>query len=81
MTIKEELPVTGATSGMDFVAKRLGNDGYTVVLNGIDDSQGATCLEQLVGEGINAEYVGFDVTDEAVNKGVSIGRNTAKLML
>ena len=34
--------VTGATGGIGFeVAKRLGNDGLTVILNGIEDEAGA----------------------------------------
>ena len=57
--------VTGATGGIGFeVAKRLGKDGYTVVLNGIDDKAGAEKLAQLKADGITAEYYGFDVTNE-----------------
>ena len=50
MAIQEELTstenkvaiVTGATSGIGFeVSKRLGQDGFTVVLNGIEDTEGA----------------------------------------
>lgn len=57
--------VTGATGGIGFeVAKRLGNDGYTVVLNGIEDEAGAERVNELKAEGITAEYYGFDVTKE-----------------
>ena len=57
--------ITGATGGIGFaVAKRLGKDGYTVILNGIQDEEGAKRLKELVAEGITAEYYGFDVTNE-----------------
>ncbi len=57
--------VTGATGGIGFqVAKRLGLDGYTVILNGIEDAKGEERLKELKSEGISAEYCGFDVTNE-----------------
>ena len=65
--------VTGATGGIGFeVAKRLGKDGYTVILNGIEDEAGAERVKQLTAEGITAEYFGFDVTsDEAVTSNIT----------
>ncbi|WP_258098621.1 SDR family NAD(P)-dependent oxidoreductase [Marinoscillum pacificum] len=57
--------VTGATGGIGFeVAKRLGKDGYKVMLNGIEDEAGADRVKELQAEGITAEYYGFDVTKE-----------------
>ncbi|MEM7103212.1 MAG: SDR family NAD(P)-dependent oxidoreductase [Bacteroidota bacterium] len=57
--------VTGATSGIGFaVARRLGQDGFTVILNGIDHEKGQEKAKELIDEGINAEYCGFDVTKE-----------------
>ena len=67
MTSKNKIAiVTGATGGIGFeVARRLGRDGFVVVLNGIEDEAGAQRVEELTNEGITAEYYGFDVTDEA----------------
>ena len=57
--------VTGATGGIGFeVAKRLGKDGFTVIINGIDDEAGARREKELIDEGIDATYCGFDVTKE-----------------
>ncbi|NJB82877.1 SDR family NAD(P)-dependent oxidoreductase [Wenyingzhuangia aestuarii] len=74
--------VTGATGGIGFeVAKKLGKDGYTVVLNGIDDEAGARRVKELTAEGISAEYVGFDVTDDnAVTTNITaIGNKYGKI--
>ena len=74
--------VTGATGGIGFeVAKRLGTDGYTVILNGIEDEAGAEKLKELQDAGVNAEYLGFDVTDEnAVNAHIkNIGEKYGKI--
>lgn len=72
----------GATGGIGFeVAKRLGKDGYTVVLNGIQPEEGTKRVEELTAEGITAEYYNFDVTkeNEVTDNIVTIGKKYGKI--
>lgn len=74
--------VTGATGGIGFqIAKRLGQDGYTVVLSDINDEAGAARLAELTDAGIEAEYLNCNVMDEdAVNAAVtSVGDKYGKI--
>ena len=74
--------VTGATGGIGFqVAKRLGKDGFTVILNGIEDEQGDKRVKELEAEGITAEYYGFDVTkeEEVTSNITKIGEKYGKI--
>ncbi|MGB5394135.1 MAG: SDR family NAD(P)-dependent oxidoreductase [Lutimonas sp.] len=74
--------ITGATGGIGFeVAKRLGKDGFTVILNGIEDEIGAEKVAELTAAGITAEYYGFDMTnDKAVTENVTkIGEKYGKI--
>ncbi|MBW1295785.1 SDR family NAD(P)-dependent oxidoreductase [Aquimarina litoralis] len=83
MSLKEKVAVvTGATGGIGFaVAERLGKDGYTVILNGIEDEKGAERVKELTAQGITAEYYGFDVTnEEAVTSNITaIGEKYGKI--
>lgn len=74
--------VTGATGGIGFeVSKRLGEDGFTVIMNGLDEKRGAACVKELTKAGLTVEFSCFDVTDEeAVNTNVqSIGLKYGKI--
>jgi NAD(P)-dependent dehydrogenase (short-subunit alcohol dehydrogenase family) len=83
MDVKGKVAViTGATGGIGFeVAKRLGKDGFKVVLTGIEDEAGDQKVKELAAEGITAEYYGFDVTnEEAVNSNIkAIGEKYGKI--
>ena len=82
MTETKVAIVTGATAGIGLaVAKRLGKDGYTVIINGINHEEGAQRVKELQAEGITAEYYGFDVTKEkAVTKNITkIGKKYGRI--
>jgi len=58
--------ITGATGGIGLeIAKRLGQDGFTVIVNGRQEDKGSEAIKELKASGITAHYRNFDVTDEA----------------
>ncbi|MFS4484114.1 SDR family NAD(P)-dependent oxidoreductase [Hyunsoonleella sp. 2307UL5-6] len=74
--------ITGATGGIGFeVSKRLGKDGYTVILNGLNSEEGAKKVANLTALGITAEFYEFDVTnEEAVTSNINkIGNKYGKI--
>ncbi|WP_026978750.1 SDR family NAD(P)-dependent oxidoreductase [Flavobacterium tegetincola] len=74
--------ITGATGGIGFaVAKRLGKDGFTVLLNGLNSEEGASKIAELTADGITAEFYAFDVTNEnEVNDNIKkIGEKYGKI--
>jgi len=82
MTETKVAIVTGATAGIGFeVARRLGKDGYIVVLNGRREGEGNKRVEELVAEGITAEYCKFDVTkeEEVTTNITSIGEKYGRI--
>jgi NAD(P)-dependent dehydrogenase (short-subunit alcohol dehydrogenase family) len=57
--------ITGATDGMGLAcAKLFGQNGYTVIINGIIDEQAAAAQKDLDALGIKNDYYHFDVTKE-----------------
>ncbi|MDF2952050.1 MAG: family oxidoreductase [Anaerocolumna sp.] len=69
--MKKYAMITGGTGGIGLAtAKALGNQGYSIILNGIDEKQGAESKQQLSELGIEVEIFYFDVTkEEAILKG------------
>ena len=63
--MKKYAMITGGTGGIGLAtAKALGKQGYSIILNGIDEKQGETALVQLKELGIEVEVFYFDVTKE-----------------
>ncbi len=63
--MKKIAVITGATSGIGLaVATELGKAGYTTVITGIIDEVGAEAVKTLEADGIEAEYVNCDATNE-----------------
>jgi NAD(P)-dependent dehydrogenase (short-subunit alcohol dehydrogenase family) len=58
--------ITGANKGIGFeIARQLGRQGITVLIGARDERRGRDAATGLQAEGINARYIGLDVTSQA----------------
>ena len=65
-TVRKIALITGANKGIGFeIARQLGARGITILAGVRDQARGATAVEQLRAEGIDATDVPLDVTDQA----------------
>jgi NAD(P)-dependent dehydrogenase (short-subunit alcohol dehydrogenase family) len=56
--------VTGANRGIGFaIAERLAHAGLTVIMGCRNESRGSAACDQLTGQGLDAHFTLFDVTD------------------
>ena len=64
--------VTGATGGIgSSICRTLGEEGYVVIMNGIDPEAGSAAKAELERVGIECDYLNFSVADEeSVNSNV-----------
>ncbi len=74
--------INGGTGGIGLAtAKELAKDGYSIVLNGIDDAAAEVAIAELTAQGAECEYIKFDVTiEEEVTANVTaIGEKYGKI--
>ena len=56
--------ITGANRGLGLeIARQLGQRGFTVLLGARNEEAGQLAATQLIGEGIQAVFIPFDITD------------------
>ena len=66
MTTTRTALVTGANKGLGFeIARQLGQQGHTVLIGARDAVRGQQAADALHGEGLKAQFVPLDVTDDA----------------
>ena len=69
---KKTALITGANKGIGLeTARQLGRQGYHILLAARDEARGNEAADKLKAEGLSAEFIKLDVTNEADHKAVA----------